>query len=259
MAEELIRVANCDNKDRIGDVVFLHGLGGDGRGTWTDGNTNVFWPEELGKELSDVGIWSLSYEASPSGWLGHAMPIVDRALNVLDTLSVNGIGEKPIVFIMHSLGGLVAKSVVRQAIDSGNRDYKGIAQNTRGFVFFATPHTGADLPKLTDYLKNLATALRITDPVKEMAANSAMLRELNFWYRDNVPQRGYDTFIYREAYNTYGVRVVDETASDIGIPGIRPIPFDADHLTICKIANPQDSRFLRVIKFVRESLTRNPS
>lgn len=52
----LIPISGCDNANRISDVIFVHGLGGDARGTWHPhgkSNDNDLWPAWLGEELSD--------------------------------------------------------------------------------------------------------------------------------------------------------------------------------------------------------------
>jgi pimeloyl-ACP methyl ester carboxylesterase len=88
------------------DVVFLHGLGGDARRTWDAGE--AFWPGWLGEDVLGIAVWSVGYAASPSGWLGRAMPIQDRAVNVLARLRNEGIGDRPLIFVTHSMGGLLA-------------------------------------------------------------------------------------------------------------------------------------------------------
>jgi hypothetical protein len=69
-------------------------------------------------------IWSLSYAASPTRWArllrlvglgsrdsGHSMALPDRALQVLDLIIQEGLGQRLLIFICHSLGGLLAKQV----------------------------------------------------------------------------------------------------------------------------------------------------
>src|SRR5580765_3900288 len=84
----------------------------------------------LGADLADVGVWSLGYEAASLAWKGSAMPLIDRATNILDLLTSHGIGARPIVFIAHSLGALLAKQLLRQARDYNNIAWKPLADNT---------------------------------------------------------------------------------------------------------------------------------
>ena len=43
MADRVIEVAGTDNFERMGDVVFVHGLGGHPEKTWS--STEGFWLE----------------------------------------------------------------------------------------------------------------------------------------------------------------------------------------------------------------------
>src|SRR5687767_13609759 len=110
----------------------MHGLGGDAFTTWCNGNDqSISWPHWLGKEFPEVGIWSLGYAASPSGWTrllrligrgsrdsGYSMALPDRALQVLDLMIQKGLGVRPLLFICHSLGGLLAKQILRKSSDA---------------------------------------------------------------------------------------------------------------------------------------------
>ncbi len=62
---ELIPIIGTENETRRGDVVFVHGLGGDGRGTWhpeEKKDDDNFWPFWLGEDLE--GVWKVKYYAN---------------------------------------------------------------------------------------------------------------------------------------------------------------------------------------------------
>lgn len=156
------------------------------------------------------------------------MPLKDRALNLLALLEGYGIGNLPIVFVTHSLGGLVTKQMLQTAFNQPH--YRRFAQNTKGVVFLATPHAGSN--KAT-WLDNLLGLLGTTDAVKDLRHHSDELWELNAWYRNNVADLGIRTSVFRETQLYKGLLIVDAQSSDPGLPGVPVTPVDRHHCNIC--------------------------
>src|SRR5438128_2417263 len=95
----LTPIANSDNPGRKADVVFVHGLGGEACGTWRHGKQNepghFFWPEELGKDLPEYGIWVVGYPAGFVTWGEKGMPIALRSQNLGVKFQNKGLGDRP--------------------------------------------------------------------------------------------------------------------------------------------------------------------
>ena len=199
---EIVRVANTEKPDRTADVVFLHGLNGDAWLTWgatREGNEyslKSFWPRWIGEDFQDLGVWSVQYDAASSNWTGSAMPIGDRATNVLELLAVSGLGKRPLIFITHSMGGLIVKQMLHDLHTNTNvaPDWKPIYSNTRGIAFFSTPHNGS-LPARA--LRQF-WPLRPSPNIAELAANNPHLRKLNHWFRNNIDPLRIRLLIYCE-------------------------------------------------------------
>jgi pimeloyl-ACP methyl ester carboxylesterase len=249
---ELIKVANCENELRLGDVIFVHGLDGDARSTWRPRDSQgPAWPEWLAEDLPDAGVWLLGYEVPSSAWRGHSMPLSDRATNALALLETEGLGERPIGFVTHSMGGLLTKQLLRHGRDFGDPNWKRIADATRGVVFLSTPHSGSDIAGL---VKHLGLVLRNTVSVDELRAHDPRLRELNTWFRNNHKELGVRVEVYCEKVATHGFVVVNEMSADPGIAGVVPVPLDEDHISIAKPASRDTLLYKRTTRFIRECL-----
>jgi hypothetical protein len=87
---KLIKVADWTEGARL-NVVFVHGLGGNAYDTWRRGaDDDTFWPVWLARDISGLAAWTLAYDAALTNWSGTAMPIQDRAKNVLECLLGRG-------------------------------------------------------------------------------------------------------------------------------------------------------------------------
>ena len=246
---ELVQVAGWQH-EHTANVVFIHGLGGDAYGTWT--NDKFFWPSALAADMRGAAVYTLSYAAPASNWLGTAMPIEDRSRNILECL-IDQIAslEKPIIFITHSLGGLIVKQVLRESDEQKNQrhEVKLFLDNVSKVVFLATPHLGAAKATLLTQLSMIAWPSAAT---KALVANDPGLRALNKWYKNWSVTQHIQHQVFYEMQDTSVGGIVDPGSGDPGLLGVNPIPIDADHVSISK---PEDRNSL-VYRLVKDFITR---
>ena len=251
----LIKISGCDNPKRCGDIIFVHGLGGHARSTWHPQelpNDDNFWLTWLAQERPDLGIWSFGYNAAPSEWKGSTMPLFDRASNLLEYLAVNDIGKYPVIFVTHSMGGLLVKEMLRNA-QTFNK--QSVIEQTKGIVFLSTPHTGSHLANL---VTNIGIFTRKTISVDELKSHLPQLRQLNEWYRQNVDAMTITTKVYYETKAILGILVVDPDSANPSIKDVQPTATDDDHISITKPKSPDNLVYKGVSRFIKEQLLTIP-
>jgi len=254
------------------DVVFVHGLGGDAFGTWRFGEDDTTsWPHWLAEEYGErIGVWSFGYPASKSTAprlkeslkkllgrpydedAGYSMPLPDRARNALDIMAKQGIGQRPYIFIVHSLGGLLAKYLLNLARDADEASEKhALITNCKAVLFLATPHQGSNLATRVSNFRSYFPSITID----ELRENDSHLRRLFQWYRKFAPQYQINTRSFYESRATGGVVVVvTPDSADPGTIGEEPVPLDADHLAISRPKRKDDAVVLEAKKLIKAQL-----
>ena len=151
------------------EIVFIHGLQlFDYRDaywkTWIAGKTDkdgkeFCWPIAwLAGDVPGARIWSLSYDSTAlrTGTTGNVDGYASGESLVQEMVEFAKIGQHncPVVFVCHSLGGLMVKEIVKHAHEKFGKDekYKNFLQSIRGYLFYSTPHDGSCL---ADYCKHL--------------------------------------------------------------------------------------------------------
>jgi protein SERAC1 len=78
-------------------------------------------------------------------WLqGESLPVSGMVEQLMDRLIAAGVGDRPVVFICHSMGGLLVKEMLARGLSAkAPPHHSRLARNTRGAVFFACPHFGS--------------------------------------------------------------------------------------------------------------------
>jgi len=248
-----MKISGCDNPNRVGDVIFIHGLMGHPYDTWHrgKGDNEDFWPAWLGEELPELGIWSLGYEIEPLACKGNSMPLVERATSILTLLDAYDVGDRPLIFITHSMGGLLLKQMLHHAYDFGSQRWKAIVEQTQGIVYLSTPHSNVDF---TNWMNYIGSLLGNAVNIEELESNHLQLRELNSLYRHHPHLSKIPIEVYCEQLHTYGILIVSETSADPGISGVKPIPLDENHISISRPASKESLLYLRVKRFIRQQI-----
>jgi pimeloyl-ACP methyl ester carboxylesterase len=234
------------------DIVFVHGLTGSATTTWSlESGARTLWP----RWFSPFGyVWILDYPADLFWWAGSgaSMPLPERARSVLDLLVNYGIGNRPLIFIAHSLGGLLVKAMLRAAQDFKNPEWERLLGNTKGVAFLATPHAGAALGTIAEALRSLGISKNAT----QLPSNDSHLLDLATWYSENANKLGINTIAYYEKLRCRGFKIVDEGSANPNVQGCIPIPADANHIDICKPKDKYDPVYLGLSRFVSKLVSR---
>src|SRR5262249_44700393 len=92
-------------------IIFVHGLFGDDSTTWTNPETKTFWPKLLTQDsaFDRFDIFTFRYETPK---LKTAGQIDDAGAQLETLLKHHGLTKKNLVFVAHSMGGLVVRSML---------------------------------------------------------------------------------------------------------------------------------------------------
>ena len=253
----VIPVANTNEDSRGVDIVFLHGLMGDAKDTWQHDGDATFWPKWLGDESQSFGVWTVGYDASASDWAGSTMPLHDRAENIRTILKNKRIGSsRKVIFVTHSLGGLVVKQLLRNASELGTEEDKTLAKNTAAVVFLATPHAGSNEADFMKRLNSIFKVVRHTETIDELTFQNANLRNLDQWYSKYADANGISTLAFYEKNETFGHLIVDEGSANPHTRGSKDelVPVGANHLEISKPPNKEHIVYETTVRFLKSVL-----
>lgn len=248
----------CDNSHPSGDIIFVHGLGGTARKTWSwDRNVAYFWPVWLAEEdgLSSYRIFTYGYNSNFKG-AGTNLNIIDFAKDLLFQMLVFSdgfgddcvpIGRQPIIFIAHSMGGLVVKKAYVLGKHEGQ--YAHIISKIHGIMFLATPHRGAQYAKI---LNNILSTAPLGAPpkayIEDLDTHSRILQDINEQFRASCADLSLVSF-FETLKTSFGITkslIVEKESGVLGYPQETSNPLNADHHTICKFKSREDANYISI-------------
>ncbi|KAI9855850.1 MAG: hypothetical protein M1813_009369 [Trichoglossum hirsutum] len=175
-----------DHSKAVVDIVFIHGLTGSSNKTWLDKN-GLYWPIELlSKDISDTRILAFGYNADMVNFWNPASQnrISNHALDLLGDLSRLRLGtdseNRKIIFVAHSLGGLVTEDAIFIASGSAEIHIRQVGTCTTAIAFLGTPHFGSDLAGWAEFGGRIAKIMKHanTDIVSVLKPRSEMLAKV---------------------------------------------------------------------------------
>ena len=229
----------------------MHGLGDAFESCWqnSSGDAGDIWPVWLSGAFPGVSIWGLDYPTSKYSMFLDSpdLSLLTVAASISELLRTKKIGRRPLVLVCHSLGGVVAKAMLRGCESTTIPAKKAIFDNCKGVVFIATPHSGSPLASILSLIPGVASK-----QTKELGKAEAVLMDLQNWYKNKAPGAGIRSCALYETINTNGAMVVDAGSANPGVPDCDPIPVDANHRDICKFGEKDDFGYACIKNFLEE-------
>ncbi|KAK1634966.1 hypothetical protein BDP81DRAFT_55296 [Colletotrichum phormii] len=235
----------------IVDFVFVHGLRGGSRKTWSKSEDPLhFWPKEWlprDTDFKHVRIHSFGYNSDWSQPHDTVLNVHDFGKSLLGALDDSPLIRRdatlPLVMVGHSMGGLV----IKKAYILAKRDpiYHGLSDRFNTLFFVATPHRGADSAQL---LSNLLRAASLGNHsyLTDLRKNSPSIESINDEFRHIHDRLSLYSFYETEPTNL-GIRsslIVEKDSAILGYAGERAAYINADHRGVCKFNTPEDSNYL---------------
>ena len=209
-------------------IVFVHGVTGDGTSTWTNERTRAYWPSLVANDpvFATANVFAYEY---PSPIAGRSLNINELAEDLRLTLGEVLLANQRLVFVAHSMGGLI----VRQYLIK----YREVGDRVALIYFYATPTTGSPMALLaTLFSKNPQLGNLRPMKVDEYLGN--LQRD---WLAAAV-LRTIPSFCAYETRPTFSMQIVDqESATNLCNQPLDPI--DANHIDIVKPESVNDKRY----------------
>ncbi|KAK8036599.1 hypothetical protein PG991_001736 [Apiospora marii] len=249
-----------EGDDPVVDIVAVHGLNGHREQTWVASNGTHWLRDLLPVDIPNARILCWGYDANTHSSSGISQQTIYKHGRSLVTdlrqkRELTGTMQRPIIFIAHSLGGIIVKSALIHS-DTSRRgallEHRSIRLSTFGIMFMGTPHQGGNGVQVGKLLVNIASLF--------MAANNHILRDLerdSEWLQQQLGQYApiSGDFVTKFAYEDYPTRtalghsiMVVPYASAV-VPGqadAEPIVIHADHINMVKFLSKGDPGYSAV-------------
>ncbi|KAM1013248.1 hypothetical protein ACFX15_042480 [Malus domestica] len=267
--------SNAATREPLLDIVFVHGLRGGPYKTWRisedksstksglvekidqeAGKLGTFWPGEwLSSDFPRARMFTLKYKTNLTQWSGASLPLQEVSSMLLEKLVSAGIGNRPVVFVTHSMGGLVVKQILHKA-RADNID--NLVKNTIGVVFYSCPHFGS---KLADMPWRMGFVFRPAPTIGELRSGSPRLVELNDFIRQ-LHKKGMlkvlsfcETKVTPivEGYGGWAFRM-EIVPIESAYPGFGDLVVldSTDHINSCKPLSRSDPSYTEILQFLRK-------
>ncbi|XP_076659102.1 protein SERAC1 isoform X4 [Halictus rubicundus] len=270
------------------DVVFLHGLLGGVFITWRQRDEDIYvhgvvgldnacmkkcerdrrhrtqcWPKDwLPEDVPYIRVIGVNYDSNLSMWTplcpieGMKSTLSERSGEYVGKLVTAGIGIRPTVWVCHSMGGLLVKKMLVDEWKNGDKN--NICKNTRGIIFYSTPHRGSRMAVLKQATQML---LWPSVEVQELREESPHLLQLHEEFLNMLKEFPIEIVSFSETKSTLVTALkvpfqfVTPNSADPGIGEFYEIA--QDHLSICKPANRHSFLYQKLLSILKRHVTPN--
>ncbi|KAG8749972.1 hypothetical protein FRC14_000914, partial [Serendipita sp. 396] len=246
------------------DIIAIHGLDGHREHSWTAEDGTLWLRDLLPNDLPNARILSYGYDADTRSSTQTSTHTISRhAETFFASLEQRRRmhPRRPIIFIAHSLGGIILKKALGFSHSDSfktDRGFRDISTSTLAVLFFGTPHSGANGVQLAEWMGRLLSVYMYTNNrvLSELDRDSPELEEIQRYYQSASEQLS--TIFFYEEYETpiLGGRtkliVPRHLAVIQGDDRARVASMHADHCEIVKYRRMNDENYRKVADYLLE-------
>ncbi|CAH0047143.1 unnamed protein product [Clonostachys solani] len=234
----------------------------------------LFWPAELlPLECPNSRILMYGYDSKITKYTSGATnksSLLSHSKDLLFSLARHGVHNRPLVFIAHSLGGIIVKELqmLGRSSSSAEDDLRNIVESTAAIVFLGTPHRGSpEFAAIGESLRSIvsslgmettpanldALGLKTTDLERAQEAFSTIWNKYDFrvkTFQESLSMTGI-------GLGSLGNKVVPDHSSLIGDVRERAETLQANHKDMSRYSGLDDPNYRKVggeLSFLYRSL-----
>ncbi|KAK1633204.1 hypothetical protein BDP81DRAFT_473894 [Colletotrichum phormii] len=216
---------------------------------------SVFWPDDfLTDDIPEARIWTYGYDADVIGGVFQANnqnSVSQHGRDLKAKLEREINNNDPIVFIVHSLGGIIVKD--------------GCQARAKLIIFLGTPHRGSSYSEWGQIASNLAR-LALQDSNKKiiemLEVNSEVLDNIHEEFKTIVHSHNIKVHSFQEARGITGMKglhnkVVDNFSSKLDLPqSLETVEsINANHMEMARCSSKTDERYRAIVGVLRQGVS----
>ncbi|XP_050312672.1 protein SERAC1 [Anthonomus grandis grandis] len=225
------------------------------------------WPKDwLPLDCPGVRILAINYTTDKLWrplWekMTHRTDLPARSKEMTDELMRHRVGERPIVWVGHSKGGLYIKQILlygARARDEGDEARGNIYKQTRAIMFYSVPHKGSPIADMT------FPFFRRSIEVLEVRTNCEFVLNLHKRFLEMLrEEQGTkpEIFSFIDTENTpvgfTSLKFISYESADPDVGVKCDVPLD--HREICKPAGRDCFLYLELVRLIRRSVLNETS
>ncbi|KAK5369426.1 hypothetical protein LTR20_007706 [Exophiala xenobiotica] len=231
----------------------------------------VYWPTDLLPRIApNARILTYGYDTHVRHVVGppiSSKTVYDIAGDLMTSLEAvrRSHPSRPLLFIAHSLGGIVVKEMLRQ---SGRQTiYQthllSISNSTAGVLFFGTPHGGADPGGLVRSIAESTARLlqwKVNEKVLDtLLPSSERLKQLRDEFGPIAHEKKWIIHCFQEEYPVKGLngkRFRSSKIQHLASTTLLSRPFNTlrDHMEMCRFSGINDPEYTKVAAAIERVL-----
>jgi ankyrin repeat protein len=256
------------------DVIFVHGLDGHSRRTWA--GTTAFWPQDFIPyeiEFSSCRVLMFGYDTDTIQD-DNEVRLEDLANALLVDLckSRTAFGNRRIIFVAHSFGGIVVKAALVKSLQAEpNSPDASISTSTGGIIFLGTPHKFSSTLARSATFKSMSAAFKSLGPgeprpglsrtsSREAPTISENGLDDNTTFTKLVNDNGimlYSFYEKRPTLRGRGPLKVTDSFMQLNHPQEAVKFLAGNHDSMCRFENQEDDGYLEIKRAIRDILYKN--